>query len=327
MMDIKRYYTEEDMIKLDMELDLIPMTFDGIFKGIFKKRLDLLKIFILSQIGISVKPDECNIELLDSELPKDNKNEYQKTVDIYVRVDDLYVNIEVNREYFRDVEKRNLIFADKLHAMILERGESAKDIDNKIFIQINLNAVDKYDENREKLKYGSDTVIMYGIRSGRVYNNKYVLVKFLEYYRDLYYNKGEKLDDDELWLVLFTSRTFQELYNVSKEIFDKEMQYEFIRKVIEMNRDQHIFSSWELEKLNEMVEINKRNNAVKEGLKQGLEEGYDHGIEQGIEQGTYQTKKEHIKNMLEENLDISLISKITNLSEEEIFKIRDSIDK
>lgn len=80
MIDTKKYYTEEDMIKLDMELDLIPMTFDGILKGIFKKRLDLLKIFILSQIGISVNPDDCNIELLDSVLSKDNKNEYIKNM-------------------------------------------------------------------------------------------------------------------------------------------------------------------------------------------------------------------------------------------------------
>ena len=46
MIDTKKYYTEEDMIMLDMEMNFIPLTFDKLFKGIFKKDLNLLKKFI-----------------------------------------------------------------------------------------------------------------------------------------------------------------------------------------------------------------------------------------------------------------------------------------
>jgi len=323
MLEVEKYYTEKDMMKLDMELEFIPLTYDAIFKGVFKKNLDILKLFILSQLELDISPDRCKIELFDSELPKDNKKEYQKTVDIFVKVDNMYVNIEINREYFKDVEKRNLIFADKLHSMMLERGEDARKINEKIFVQINLNAVDKYGDDKEKLKYGTDKIVTYGLFSKKIYNsNKYILLKFLEYYRDLYYN-GEELDKSSLWLVLFTSRTFQELYVLSKELLDEDLQDQFIRKVIEMNRDIHIFSSWELEKLNELVEVTKHDNAIKDGLEEGIKQGIKQGIEQGIEQGIDKATEEHIMNMLKENLDVDMIARITNKTSEEIVAIKD----
>lgn len=73
-----------------------------------------------------------------------------------------------------------------------------------------------------------------------------------------------------------------------------------------MNRDERVFSSWELEKLNELVEVNKRDNAVKEGHEEATEQ--------------------YIKNMLKENLSIDLIAKITNKTKEEILKIKETLE-
>ena len=203
----KRYYDVEELMRLDKEKEFIPLTFDGMFKGLFKKDLNLLKDFILSQLGTDIDSDMCNIQLLDSELFKDKYNEYQKTVDICVEMNNILINVEINREYFKNVEKRNFIFADKLYTMMLKRGDDVEELENKIFVQINLNAIDKYDENHNKLTFGTDKVVFYGLDSGIVYNsNKFVLVKYLEYYRDMYYNKGEKLDEASLWLVLFTCK-------------------------------------------------------------------------------------------------------------------------
>ncbi len=306
MNKIDEYLTEEEIDLIDSEIEFIPLTYDKLFKGIFKPDLELLKSFILSQLEFDLKEDECKIELLDSEIPKSNKREYQKTVDIYVKIDDIYVNIEVNREYFKDVERRNFIFADKLNAMLLESGQTTKDISDKVFIQINLNAIDKLDENKEKLKYGSDKVVTYGINTGRVYNkNKYVLVKYLAYYRELYYNKSEKLDKSSLWLVLFASKTYKELYQIAGELFNEKIRNKFVRKVIDMVKDGHVFASWELDKLNELVQHTKQERIMRESREEGLEES--------------------IKNMLKENLDIELISRITNKTEEEIMKIKESL--
>ena len=47
MLETKKYYTEGDMILLDEHTKFIPLTYDKLFKGIFKNNLELLKIFIL----------------------------------------------------------------------------------------------------------------------------------------------------------------------------------------------------------------------------------------------------------------------------------------
>ena len=73
--------------------------------------------------------DVCKVRLFDSELAKDKYNEYQKTVDIYVELNNIYVNVEINREYFKNVEKRNFLFADKLHTMLLQRGDNVNDLE------------------------------------------------------------------------------------------------------------------------------------------------------------------------------------------------------
>ena len=52
-------YTEEEMIFLDENFKFIPLTYDKLFKGIFKDNLEILKKFILSQLEFDVNPDEC----------------------------------------------------------------------------------------------------------------------------------------------------------------------------------------------------------------------------------------------------------------------------
>lgn len=80
-----------------------------------------------------------------------------------------------------------------------------------------------------------------------------------------------------------------------------------------MSKDVFILHEWEKEKLDELVRITREENAIKRGLAKG--------IEQGIERQTIETAKE----MLKENLDINLISKITKLSKEEIMNIKNSM--
>ena len=321
MIKEKKYYCAEDMAKLDQEREFIPLTFDGMFKGIFKKDLDLLRDFILSQIGLKIDNDKCKIEIMDSELVKDKIDEYQKTVDINVLINNLCVNIEVNREYFKNVEQRNFLFADKLCTMMLNRGESVESLRNKYLIQINLNAIDKYDEDNNKLSYGTDTIVSYGLNTGKIYhNNKFVYVKYLEYYRELYYNEGEKLDESCLWLVLFTSKSFFEMYNILGELFDNDRREQFIRNVINMIDNRKIFEDWEIEKLNELVKYTSEQNLREKALKEGHSEGY----EQGIESGKEENSREYIIKMLEMNMNLEDISKITNKTEEEILKIKNN---
>ncbi len=61
--------------------------------------------------------------------------------------------------------------------------------------------------------------------------------------------------------------------------------------------------------------------ATKKGLQQGLEQG----LEQGLKQGEARKSKEIAKNMLKENIDIKVITKVTGLTEKEIKKIKEEL--
>ena len=52
-----------------------------------------------------------------------------------------------------------------------------------------------------------------------------------------------------------------------------------------------------------------------------IEEAIENGRKQGIEEGIEENKKETIMNMLKDNVDLSIISKYTNTSIDQIKKI------
>ena len=66
-------------------------------------------------------------------------------------------------------------------------------------------------------------------------------------------------------------------------------------------------------------------DGIEQGIKQGIEQGIEKGIEQGIEQGITYEKNNTAIAMLNENIDITIISKITGLTIEEIKKLKKSL--
>ena len=290
-----------DYEELDKHLELIPLTYDKMFKVILLKNKQILKKLILSLIEPDIDPDECRIEILNNELPKDIMKEYQKVVDIYVLINGIfYVNLEINRSYYNNVKYRNLVYDNKNFGMLLEKGTNPRELTNKQFIQINLNTKEK------NVDIGEDKVIMYGLESKKMYfENKYILIKYLEYYRDLYYNKNVSLSKSEMWLVALTSRTFTELEETIDSLLTEEEKNKFIEEVIRMSGNKPFFTEWEKEQLNELVEYQTEVNAVERGRAEGQEE----------------KTTELIKNMLKDNLPIDKISLYTGKSYEEIEKI------
>ena len=61
---------------------------------------------------------------------------------------------------------------------------------------------------------------------------------------------------------------------------------------------------------------------MQKGMQKGMQQGLEKGMEKGLEQGREKGKQETASMMLRENLEISLISRVTGLSEEDIQKIQ-----
>jgi len=247
MIKEKNYYSVVDMIQLDKEREFIPLTVDGMFKGIFKKDLNLLKDFVLSQIGLEIEDGMCKIELLDLELVKDKVDEYQKTVDIYVTISKINIVIQIDKDYFDNVDKKNFVFNGELYTLLYERDD-ANNIDNSFDIEINLDDTD--DKDYKKMKDGVDRIVFLGLNTGIIYDNyRLTYIKYLKYFRDLYYDRETKLDRSNIWLVLFASKSFLEMYNILGKLFDDNRREEFIRNVIDIIDDKKVIDDCKFKKI------------------------------------------------------------------------------
>ena len=303
---------EEYFMQLDEKLTLVPLTYDKAFKRIFRTNLDILKDFLKDVIPLDIDK-ECNIRLMDGELPKENMKEKGKIIDIYVVLDGkIYVDIEMNKSKFETVLQRNIKYKDKLSSMLPESDEDFKNLTRKKLYQLNLNAY-PYE------KILDDIIVLYGLKTHHIYSSdECMVVKSLERYRDLYYNKGNK-EKDVIWLTILTSRTFTELYELSRQILSKEKVKKLMEAAISMSKDGFILHEWQKDKFDALVKYNEIEDAKKEGKSLGIEEGRALGKAEGTKEKTI----EIARNLLNMQMSIEDISKATGLTEDEIKSLND----
>ena len=144
-------------------------------------------------------------------------------------------------------------------------------------------------------------------------NLKFTILKYLVFYRNLYYNNSRNLSYDEMWLVSLTSECFTELYDILSNILSEVELDRFIKDVIRMSNDNFSIHAWEKEKMDDLL--------MYEEFEAGRKEGIEQGIERGIEKNTIDT----IKSMIKNNIELEVISKITSKSVEEIKEIEKSL--
>ena len=64
-----------------------------------------------------------------------------------------------------------------------------------------------------------------------------------------------------------------------------------------------------------------------EGLEQGREQGREQGLEQGLEQGEKKASVKIAENLIREGMDIAKVCKMTELSHEQVEKLRNGVLK
>lgn len=297
----------KELKKIDQKTSLIPLTYDFAFKTLFIKNLDIFGLFLADVVHI---PNyNGDIVLINNELPKDNKNEYKKTLDMFVVLNGyIYIDTEMNGNLFINVIDRNGLYLDKISITLLESGENKKCFKRKIIYQLNLNA------NKYENTYDDEIIVPYALKSKEIVpSNKYIVVKKLEYYRNLYYTKGVR-DRDVIWLTVLTAKTFTELYELLIQVLDDDKVMRIMKDAISMSKDTFILHEWEKDKLDALVKYNEQQNAKNAGFAEGISQG----IEQGIEKGKASRNIQIAKNMLKKNMNINDISEITGLSNDEI---------
>ena len=85
---------EENLWKLDNVREMIPLTFDPVFKGVFSRNLEILKEFLRDVLHLEYELEELDIRILNNELIRESIWEYQKRIDVNIVLNDnIYVEI------------------------------------------------------------------------------------------------------------------------------------------------------------------------------------------------------------------------------------------
>jgi len=281
------------------EADYITLEFDLLFKKVFGEKEDLKPIKYLLKNILNIEPKK--IEILNTELigrPYKDKKIY---VDLLVELEDgTKVSVEINTNTSQKYIDRNVYYMCRNISKDLKPNDVYKNLNKHIQINMDFKGshekpIMKYELiEKETLKKLTDIIEIIRID--------------IPYYKNKCYNKKvSELDSLTKLLGLFGTKKI-ELARVLCE-GDKNME-DIMSRIEKYNDDEDVIGAYDYEaKMKLIAEIEKE-----EAVKEGHEEGFEQGIEQGVEQ----EKINIVKNMLNKNMDINLISEVTGLSTEQI---------
>ena len=313
--------TIEYLRKLDKDenVHFISLTTDWFFKSFFKKYTFLLSKLLKSTLGLNINVKSSHF--IDKEIIKDTEIEQQKYVDILISPNEyLLIDIECNSTDFNNCMIRNFAYVDKLYGTIFEVGDKYKELGKYKVVQLNFNTKET-NHNR----YKQDVIYETGEKTSKIYQkNKKIVLKYLAYYRYLYYTLGIRTPEVVL-CTLLTSKGYVEFYKVLSNILKKDKLDEVTKGVIEMNGIDYNLHAWKHEMWDNYIRMNEKESNIAIGKEQGISIGKEQGIsigkEQGISIGTIETKENIVNNMLRKNMPYELISEVSDVPVEEVKKL------
>ena len=304
---------------------VIPATFDPVFKSVLtnKKNRNYLVDLISSITEMPKKIIDKNMIILNNELGIEHYNSKKMTTDILVEIEKNIINLEMNRYYYDGLFNKNDAYYHKLMADQYKCGD--KKYKAKRIIQINFNNFSNYKRFRT-----NEAILKFEMRTKTgVVNNSFGEVYHisLEKIKNKWYNKARKesltpLDKKLLMLCISSKQSLEEIAKGDEKLtmfkdnleeisnnekviglYDSELAKEYENNCIKKEHEK------KEKKLNEMKE---EINLAKEKL--NLEKEEINLAKEELNNRIY----ELAKSMLEENIDIDTIKKVTSLTEEEI---------
>ena len=257
----------------------------------------VIRIIALS-LRLPVDDVRQNIKMVDTNVGNSSLLIYQET-DVLLENDQDIFNIEINYNYYEDGLIKNTCYIANL--MIRQTNKGKKYHHIKKIHQINIDNYDLF----KKGKFIYHSYLMEETFHLKRDDLVEVIDINLDFLSEIMYTDIKKLDEKDLkWLLyIFVCSDEQE----RKELYQKN---HFMRMVY-MKMDDFTKG------LNEMLYYDHeefQKNAA-----------YHQGQKDGIEIGSKEKQLEIAKEMLLENIEISIISKITKLSIKEIEELRKEV--
>lgn len=241
--------------------------------------------------------------ILNPNLIKDNIHNIGQKLDLLIKADDEYINVELNSKYNKYIKERNLLYVFKL---CLDKSEKDKQTLKGCVRQININFGRK--------SKGIEDIAVVNLTENKKLTTKIEINNLnVDFYIKKYYNNYKLTKEEELYAML--GLELEELKKLSER---NDIVKEFKKSVEEANKDELVVKWFTPEQEREMRENYIKSEAEEKGMKKGKKEGIIEGRKAGKLEGLLQTAK----NMLEANMNIETVSKLTGLS---VKKIKDML--
>ena len=230
-----------------------------------------------------------DLQILNPNLIQNYYKIRGQRLDLLVKTKDEIINVELNTNYSEEIKIRNLHYVFKLASENTERGNKYK-VGYPI-IQVNLNFYNS--------KYEKNIYTLYD-KINKIELTDYIKIYNvgIDKYIKNYYNNDKKFTKGEEALIMLDLGK-QGLEELSEK---SEIVSNFKEEVIKANNDEFVVD-W----------ISKE-----EEQKQYEEVMYEKGLNQGLSKKS----DEIAKKMLELNMDLETISKITDLTIEQVKSLR-----
>ncbi len=287
------------------EVNMLPLSNDYVFKRIFGKGGN--EKILKSLLEAILKIDIQKIEIKNPEIPKEAIEEKLSILDIKAEINNnTMIDIKLQVGNTTAIERRLVVYNAKLIAGEIKVSEEYKKAKDTIVICIINDNVVKRNAylSLAMLKYEKTEEIRY-VNIGYEKEEEYLtdMVKYYIIELPKFKKKKPKVADLlEKWLYVIggDEKMMEEYKNENEEI------KEAVEQLTQMSADEYERELYEIRERSRLT----YNTEINEARRKGMEEGKA--------EGKTEEKKKIAKKMKEEGLDIELIKKITNLTEEQI---------
>ncbi len=285
--------------------------YDRAFKEVFmnENNKDILEKLLESILKVKIE----EIKYLNLERNVDNVNVKRKHLDLNLKTNIGYIEVEVNTSTESYVKPRNFSYICDIYSHSTKKGESYNE--NTLVVQINISYGLKYKELIRKYMVQDED-------KNKYINNLIIYEINMDKYMEIWYNKDEKEIEKNKYIMMLNLQP-EELEDLSKK---DRMVLKYMSEIERVNEEVEFREYMSAEEDNEKIENSLRTEAIEEGHKEGLIEGRKEGLiegrKEGHKEGRIEGQKETsisiAKKMKEKGMDNKLISEITSLSVHEI---------
>ena len=292
---------------MEQKTKIANLCYNAMFKAVFynnKYMLSRLVQAILDYLEIDIDVMNKELDIKNNELSLNNIHNKSLICDYYIKINDaLELNIEINKRHYPGLEERNIAYCFKIYGDHFRSGDKYNKFKQYLLFQINFNNYKNPDNEVVKEFYIIDT------KNPQNYLTKnvcFINIDIEESLKMIYNEDKLKEMSDLLKFGALLKTTYLEdiSYILEKVGIDMKEKNKFLDDVVEKSRDEAILTNMKFE--------------------DSLDYRFDLIEEDALQRGMEQKTKETILSMHKNNIDIEIISKVTNKSIIEIKEIIDS---